>query len=681
MFKFLRQYQGWILAVGVTLLMLVFLVEIPLSTATRGDAGSSVIGTLKGEKIRISEKRDADIDLSVLRSISPLLARRESGDSAFQWLLMVREARALGLDTSREQIEQLKRTLLGEESQQRRFANQTGANMPAIDRALRHWGMVQQLQELVLGLGHQSPTERLSLYGEAMQFAQMGFTPGAVMALESAQGKGRVSEPLLLHSVQEQQATVEIAAVAVGAERYLAQVKSVPDAELQSLFDKYREKLPGEPDEMGRTLGYKTPDRVRLEYLAVPFDRIRAQVEIDEADVLTYFDEHKAEFRPTPEPGATQPAAAADPVAPDEQARLRIIERLKDERATDLANRIIKAAQAQLNEATRTIKETGGYREFPQGFTPVALDAVARQIQKQFGILPDVRREDSRWLDAGDLAALPGIGRSAANGRPGEAFTAYVLSARELQPKNDNPLIALRLQVGMHSVPTVGMEGSRYIFRLIKAEPARIPANLDEVREQVLADARRLAAYELLLKDLPRWSSRLQSESLASIAKEIGRPLLTPAPFRRRDLAAGAQAPVVEGVGRDGRFVDEVFDIAQGAFARGPIETLPPAQRSRAIPSIANLAVYLVRVESYRPITRRDYERMATNPLMVNSVQQLIAPIDRQSDPFSTDALVKRLGYVHARDEQPGEEPGQKTGEKNAGKPAQTAATTQPVKG
>ncbi|MCX5659318.1 MAG: hypothetical protein NTW19_06290 [Planctomycetota bacterium] len=667
MFKFLRQYQNWILAVGVTMLMLVFLIEVPLSTSFRGDAESQAIGTINGEKIRLGDQRAADAEINVLGSINQLLAQGGGSEKALQWLLMVREARSMGLDVSRDQIEQLKHTFLGEEETQIQAAAKLGVSMGTIDTAIRHWGMVQQMQEMILGLGHLAFNERIAMYGQAMQFAQMGYMPGAMMILEGTRGKPRVSEPLLLHFVQEQQATVEIAALAIPAERYLSQVKTVPDEIAQGLFDKYRDKLPGEtdsasPSDPGYGLGYKSPDRVRLEYLALPYDRLRAKIDVDEADILTYYDENKAEFRPAPpEPGATQPAAApADPASPDDAARAKIIDRLKDQRANDLANRAFKLAQSILSEEVRKLKDEGGYRVVPADFKPVSLESVAQQVQKQFGILPDVRREDDRWLGASDLPLLPGVGRSAANGRQSEPFAAYVLSAKEMSPKSDNPLVALRLQVGVASVPTIGIDQSRYLFRLIAAEPARVPASLDEVREKVNADARRLAAFELLKKDTPRWAERLQKEKLDAIAKEIGRSVITPAPCRRRDLNAGGQAPQIDGVGRDAKFVDSVFALAREAFARGPIESAPAAQRSRAIASDASMALYLVRVDGFKAITRKDYDRMASNPLLVGSMQQLIAPLEKNDDPFTIAAIKKRLGFVSAHAEKAEEEPAPK---------------------
>ena len=53
----------------------------------------------------------------------------------------------------------------------------------------------------------------------------------------------------------------------VDAARYLASVPSVPPEEVERLFKKYKDHLVGESDAEGYTLGYKSPDRVKIDFL------------------------------------------------------------------------------------------------------------------------------------------------------------------------------------------------------------------------------------------------------------------------------------------------------------------------------------------------------------------------------------------------------------------------------
>src|SRR5690606_5797882 len=102
----------------------------------------------------------------------------------------------------------------------------------------------------------------------------------------------------------------------------------------------------------------------------------------------------------------------------------------------------------------------------------------------------------------------------------------YIMSAREMEPDANNPLRPLRLQVGLPSAPLRSWDGSYHLFRLVDAAPARSPESLDEVRRQVEEDARRLAAYHLLLEDQDRWISQAKEQGLESLASEVGSPVL-----------------------------------------------------------------------------------------------------------------------------------------------------------
>ncbi len=659
MFKLFRLYQNYILAIGVTLLMCVFLVQGTLPSFFTPNPGTQVIGTINSQKITVADERAAEMDLQILKGLSPLLVldERAGNDSALRWLLMVRDAKSQGLDTSDATVAKIEAELgfSNEEMERAQRARELGSSVAGIDRAVRDWDIVQQYKELVLGLGHLSADQRIERYQQAMMMAQIYGSQGSPAeinrminsAIAGAQGTIRVSEPLLSHMLQEIFASVKISAAGVPADRYLPQVKSTPPEELTSLFDKYRNHLPGQADDEGYTFGYKTPDRVKIEYLAIPLNRLRETVKIDETEILTYYEKHKDDEELRPRTGATQPAAA--PPTPDDETRAKIIDILTTQHATEMAQRAIKIAQAMLSGEVRSFKDNDGYR-VALGWHPIFLEEVARQIQEQIGILPDVRRIGDRWLDVATLAKLPGIGRSFVDGTRGAPFTAYVVSAQEFSPKPDNSLAILHLQTQLPSQPLTGLDGSRFLFRLIAAEPARVPASIEEtgVKTQVFHDAQRLAAYKLLLQDQESWKQKLQQHPLTSLAQEVGSPVLTPPPFPRRQLGpAGPIVPEVEGIGRDSGFVDQVFALAEKVALQGRVDAIPPAQRSRPIASNANLALYLVRIDAFEALSHSKFDQLAVNPNLGPFVQQVIlAGKVTDTNTFSLSALEKRVGFV-----------------------------------
>src|SRR5690606_473205 len=147
-----------------------------------------------------------------------------------------------------------------------------------------------------------------------------------------------------------------------------------------------------------------------------------------------------------------------------------------DQNASKLAEDILKAATVMLNEDARRLPTTSlGYRE-TANFTPMPLAAVAEKLEEQFGVRPDVVREDSRWLDRRDLMQLEGIGVSvlrAGGMSRAVPFADYALSAMEIQGTEvTGPLASLRLQTKLPSQPLTTFEGDRYLFRLIEAQPA-----------------------------------------------------------------------------------------------------------------------------------------------------------------------------------------------------------------
>ena len=99
MFKFLRKYNKWILAVGGTLLMIVFLIPQAISSLSqRAAVGSAVWATIGEDKEEISgeERRQTERELVVLEQLQglgiPMIAKEPA-----HWYLLVREAEDAGV--------------------------------------------------------------------------------------------------------------------------------------------------------------------------------------------------------------------------------------------------------------------------------------------------------------------------------------------------------------------------------------------------------------------------------------------------------------------------------------------------------------------------------------------------------------------------------------------------------
>jgi hypothetical protein len=385
--------------------------------------------------------------------------------------------------------------------------------------------------------------------------------------------------------------------------------------------------------------------------MTIPFDQVVQLQTVDESRVVRYYDEHHDEFTTQP---ASQGSDDTDEQAPEPQLRPyvavrdQIVDQLKREDAQDMIAQMARTAQSLLQRDVRQMDTDNGYRVIREGWQPTPLDDVAAALQEQFGVLPTTRVRGRDWLSRDDLVQLDGIGTSRLPGRGGADFVSYVMSVRELGITDDNPLIGLHLQARIPSrTMTNAQNGSRYIFRIIDAEAARVPASLDEVRAQVEQDAKQLAAWRHLLDEQAAWRNRMDTLSLAQLAGELETEPIGPLSFRRRQrsFTGELELPAIDPIAQDAAFIDGVFDLAHAAVAEGEIADLPESKRSAAIANPRDRTLYLVRIDDFSRMTQSEYDIFASSPELTFTVQEMLLGPDGTSDPLDMDALIARTGY------------------------------------
>lgn len=664
MLKWFRLYNKYILAVGGALLMVAFLIQGTLSMLHPTPADEP-LGAIGGQEITRGDQMQAAREIAIINRVHPILSPLTPEDP-MQWLLMLHEAQTMGISASNHEVAELLTSLSISDEQLIQIARSLNEPRDAVRQTIKNWLILQHYKELVLGSSHEPVQYRLSqLSAIFQQFEQLQQAPqfmrqyylGMLMQEMNrlAGAKPRVSQPLLERFVSDQQANVKVAILQIPDAHYLDKVAPPDDATLMGLFNQYKGNLPGASTPYG--FGYKFPDRVRVEYLAVPLTRLLAVSKVTEADAVRYYDRNQTEFMlpatATPEATGEGANAGKDAVVnvkqikPYDEVRAQIISQLKREEAARLGDRIIKSAQAMLFDDVRNLRQNEGYRDIPADWTPTPLEKVAAQLQEQFGVLPDVYSEGETWHGRQSLATIPGIGGSFLEGQTGAGFPDYAMSARELNPAKENPMANLRLQVKLPSVPLRGADGSRFLFRLIDAQATREPASLDEVREQVVADARRVAAFELAKADQQTWVERLSKDSLQAIAAELKTTVAEPQPFQRREMNFGRfGTPHVDPIGINQDFVDDVFEFAGKVLDAGELARLAPDKRTGVIPVEAALSVCLVRIDEFQPMTRSTYERSVAFPQLPGWIMEAVLKDAGQLDPFSVKAISKRVGYV-----------------------------------
>lgn len=649
MLKWFRKYNKWMLVFFGVLLMVVFLVEGTISglMPTQED---QIIGRIDGRKIRYRDQTQANQDLQIIQRTMPALTLLAPSDPVV-WLLMVEGARQSGLSASNSQIALLLSmannsgaTTLDE------MAANIGVSTDELTTALRHWLMVQQYIELTSGLSHMSLDQKLQALQQGMQYMQMGIN-NMQMVTEPARGNPRISRPLMQRFLQDQQATVTMQAVAIRPERELANIQKPDKQTVEALYNEYKDELPG--GNKGYGLGYKLPDRVKLEYLTIPYQSVRQAVDIEEAQLLAYYDKNPAEFTPQAQASDDMPAPAQSP-RPYLEVRSDILNKLTDEAAYTLATRIANTAQTLFTQNTRSLDEKDGFRVISADWTPIRMADLTKTLEERFGVTLEVRQPQG-WLSLQEIQTLPGLGTSSlpmGQLRPMPA-AAYISGVHELNPDENHPAANLRLQVYIPSQALIGNDGSLHIFRITDAQPSHAP-KLDDIWTQVSLDAERVAAYKINVSKLSEWQQKLQ-QPLAATARELNTNIIGPESFNRRDSFAGTtMVPNIPGIGRSETFVDAVFDLAlenqsslikaAGSDDAADDTSSTGSEPSAVIPVDDKLTVYLTRVIKFEPMTKRDFDQQLSMPfnrmwLNMSMTRGL------EDEVFSIDNLSKRIGF------------------------------------
>lgn len=642
MLRFFRKYllNKWVLAIGGSVLMVAFL--LPMGQGG-GGGQNPLIGRIgpDGEKIYASDLEAARIQLEVLSRLSPVLrlTATTASEESMQWLLMSRAAQELGLSTSTDQALVLLSELGQNATDPGEVARRIGVSEGFVIETLRTYGAVSLYKELVLGQDHTPLSTRVRQYVRVAMANGLGSVAQAQLLFPP-----RVSDPLIERFVYDQGTRVQIVMVPVQAARYLGEVTAPDDATVQSLFDQYRDDLPGTSEPYG--FGYREPRRVKFEYLTLPADRLAERISITEAEGLAYFRENRDSFAGTQ---AASEAAANDDAAVYQQVRDQVLARLKREKAKELGEQIINRARAMMLDDLRHFERVDGYLQIPDDFSPIALTQVADALEQEFSLRPNVSIRDSQWLDERMLSLASGIGSAWLVSETITApFPAYAMSVREVEPSADSRLLIDRLQAKTPSRGLQGMTGDHFIFRIIDAAPERSPESLDEVRQQVDRDARLLTAYSRLLDESGSWRQRAQDEGLEPLGQALGAQIEQPAPFTRYEMTPQGtlDAPNITGVGRSPSFVRQVFAAADKLIGDTPAIDQPLAARLLTVPVPSRTSLYVVRIDNVTALTSAELAEQTQGPNMPMLVGFLLRP-ETPTNPLSIELLAKRLHYVN----------------------------------
>lgn len=614
MLRFLRKYNKIILAVFGTLLLIVFLIPQAIDAlfqyqARRGGAWAVYV-TPEGEREELTNAAAVEAQMTfrvIMEGLDNPLQPLGVTDYP-HWFLLRLEAEQAGLIPSPE----LARQALG--------GGEEGAN--ELSALARESGVSpRQAAEAVAAL------------------------IGVQQLLDLHASAGKVSDVRLRQFASENLVAAEAEAVVIPASADAADLPEPTEEEVRRQFEAYRDVARGEGE---HGFGYRLPDRLMLEWVTVPSEDVRARLEAagvpSSLEVRKYFLRNRAQF-PAP-PGVD----AEDDEAVFQAVEDRVRRRLLDERTREELERIARFAEAELSTATRDLERDGPYRVLPEDWAErrIPLPKIAEDVQAEFGIeLPEYTMRGDEWLEVGDVPSLGPIA-FAATEKFGRRMTLrdLVTRLREFGGADD-----AFVQAGLAFPPLRGGDGSVYLVRVVDAQPAHAPETIDEVREEVVADLKRVAHFERLSQAAEELRRRATEEGLAELAEAHETRVQ---PLRRVALADltmiqyGQRQPTripglseSEPVVRD--VVDRASELVRESVERGErISDLPLEARVGVALAPEDLAVVVYRITDVTPFLREHYLGVA--PFLARVIQQEEIG-DMTTAAFSYDALAERHGF------------------------------------
>ena len=646
MLKFFRKYNKQILVVGGVLLMVVFLIQPTISIFMPTGAGS-VVTEIDGEPVTVGERRQAAFELDLLSRLHPVFVS-DIGDDPMRWIKLKRRAAALSLSASEAEIGQAVSVVGGSSEAVARLAQSARTTPDIVMNAVGAYLAAARYRQLAAGDTGQSPVERLSMLGQAMMLEArareyLQQNPGDFNAVAAqvqgvylaSEGYHRLSRPAVRHAIRDLGSRVGGRMALLDAQDFVDQAPEPTEADLQSLFERYRDVFEGQGEPYG--FGYRLPDRIRVETLIFPTAAVAASVEVDEAEAVARYRENPERFES--EGDADGPAMGP---YPSSAVRDRVIETVRRERTREMMERITQTAVNLMRQPLRPLETEEGYKVLPEGFEPPALAEVAEEIEAAFDVRPQIRSAPDVWQSLREPEQYEPLGQTIIAGRqPAIRFIDYVRSARELEPAPDNALVPLRLQVGVPSEPMVDFTGQRwYIFRLVDADPGHPAESLDQVRDAVLADARRLAAFEMLADNAETYRSEAAEQDLEALAASHDGEVVPVSPRSRLAGRQGGDDPA-----NDPDLLREIFELAAEIGPTVDLDALPSREKLIAVPLPSRLALAVFELARYEPVNQRVFAQQLGNPVAPYEVTALMeAEREGGSGPWLRNLDIGSLG-------------------------------------
>lgn len=651
MLKILRKHRKWLLVVGGSILLVIFLVQGTISQWSP-DPMKQVAGTIGHDQapVRVRDLELASREFEALKELIPqYFVRRMGIASRDHWFLLTHEAKAAGMvghaKDGGEWAPELARieaflTFRELSPEQRQKLMQESGGME---------GLVSRVQAVL----ERARAGQLRLAGQlrpAELDAALSKLHGVERLVVAYTSASRFSDRRAVVQSKRLLDGAIVDVVIVPATALAAKAPEPTPEELSAQFEKYKGEAPGDaPGEFG----YRLPARVKLEWLTLDRALISPAVKLDPVEVYRHWQNNRAQY-------AGEFAA--------EQAKVE--QALRATKTSELLSEIDRQVKAKVRAATRRLASDGPYKKLPPDWEAqrpklVDLAASIADVAKQEGVEiapPAVTVKADAFVPVDELSTLPGIGRSffqaAANFG---TFTDLVESARELEARG---AFEVQAMVPAANTPLFDMAGNRYYVNILEAVPSSPAASIDEVRSAVVRDCKLKWAYDQIAARGPELEAKAVLEGLAAVAAEF--PIMPEAggegvPLEVQKLRQVFRA---RGDSRTPEFNDE--NLRDAVLAR--VAALDPAfiatpenadVRTMAVPVPTYLSLAVIQLAVQRQMAVENRYQWTASALHDLRQYEYAMAVPDPSGPFTEKNLAERLGFrlMENRGRDPGEQP------------------------
>ncbi len=661
MLRLIRKYQLIILAIGGSLLMVVFLFEPILSRMAPSPLKAKVAKFEDGTVYTKLDLQQATTAINLLKRVNPrALGPRSTGgiglnnssdsNTSLHWLMLVKQADAAGfIGEAGDGAEWLGNIAQTEAFLQARNEAQQGIlQQDQIEQRLA------ELQAQILIILNRNATLSAANAGGRLEdvYTILAETRGIYRMLSSLTTLPSSSDLNAILAVHDAADSYAIDAAVLDSSIAVAAVSEPTDEQLQSFFETYSAQAPADNE---YRIGYTQPTRLQLGWMTLDKNVFMNAVKVDRIELNKIWRKDRAQF-----PGDFA------------SERFELERQYREDQATNLMVEADRIIRAQVLAATKGLSKTDGIIKLPEDWETrrPSIESIAQvmvtKINDLFSVnlpAPAITMIGDRWLNANDIAALPNYGQSTYRVGSREIPVFSLPQFFELKEANST---GLDVQVGLPLVdpPSTDAIGNRYYAVVINVRDAG-PADTiaDVTRETVLRDYKSVEAFKLLAARMDEFSSAIAANGDLAPAIDlatamtpdqnlINRPSVFKNLMVRQDTVDKGQLALFV----DPRLNTPAFRqavIAAGTsidplatpqmVAENPIAVVVDLPESRAIATATLIAPRPVSVEQFRLIARR--------VMNDDSTKELVAAAKGLNDPFSFSSLSDRFGLVRLDNE------------------------------